>query len=148
MQRLDVMELLASIRRVNACLHRRNQMLVRGTPLKGYHILHILQLCDGRPRTGKQLNDELAVDKGHTSRVVNDLLELGYVRRVTDGRRAALTLTEKGISIAEMVRTALEPVDCEMKQRFSAEDYETFMRVLLTLGDILDPAADRTEAAE
>ncbi|MBE6994874.1 MAG: MarR family transcriptional regulator [Ruminococcaceae bacterium] len=135
----DSMELLSALRAVSGAMHRRNQELVRGTMLKGYHVNHILRLAEGGPQTAKELTEELAVDKGHTSRVLNDLLELGYIRRTGDGRRSPLELTDMGLAIAEKARASLIPVDEAVSRQLSPADYEVFLRVLRLIGALLDP---------
>jgi len=56
----------------------------------------------------KELSEMLMVDKAHTTRTINKMIELGLVSNTAEGRRYNLILTDKGEDYAEKVKGSFD----------------------------------------
>lgn len=130
MQTIDVMDLFSAMRHISGDMHRRIKELIVDTPLKGYHVIYLARLMEGGPQTAKELSLALGADKGHTSRVLSDLLSLGYIEKGEEARMAKLTLTPQGREIALMASRCFSQIEASVSKNVTMADFEAFVRVL------------------
>ena len=94
--------------------------------------------CDDMPRNGSyligaiartgaplsQIIDALGVSKQAAGQLVDTLVTRGYLTRAADPddrRRLTITLTDRGLAAAEVIRTAVERVDASVLGRVGPE---------------------------
>jgi DNA-binding MarR family transcriptional regulator len=94
--------------------------------------------CDDMPRNGSyvigaiartgaplsQIIDALGVSKQAAGQLVDTLVTRGYLTRAADPddrRRLTITLTDRGLAAAEVIRTAVERVDARVLGRVGPE---------------------------
>jgi DNA-binding MarR family transcriptional regulator len=77
----------------------------------------------GTARTGAPLGDvitSLAISKQAAGQLVDSLVTRGYLERAVDPkdrRRLTITLTDRGLAAATVIRSAVERVDAELEGR-------------------------------
>lgn len=89
-----------------------------------FNILRILRGQKGKPASVKLLVERMLDKSSNASRLVDKLLEKGYVQRTTcpDDRRAVeVRITESGMSLLESLDRQMDQED-EIRRCFSAED--------------------------
>lgn len=78
----------------------RDLQRTEGVPLSWYDVLHELAAADGR-LTMSELGARVVLSRTRVSRIVDELMDAGLVRRQTnsrDGRSAFAVLTEAGLA--------------------------------------------------
>lgn len=138
MNTVDPMELFGAMRRINGLTHRFMKKTSCGTPLKGYHLMYLVRLESCGPQAARDLSHALDADKGHTSRVLSDLISYGYVEKSGPERMASLSLTDEGRKLASHALSSIRELDLRLRQAVSQEDLEAFLRVLDALSRSLD----------
>lgn len=107
--------------------------------------------------------ERLSIDPSRASRLVADIVERGYIRRVAsqaDSRRICLELTENGTALVQAIRQTKWNVFSAALGKWSEEDLVTFARLLdrystwtaeLGLGEHVakpEPASPKPETVE
>jgi DNA-binding MarR family transcriptional regulator len=118
--------------------------------------------CDDMPRNGSyvvgaiartgaplgRIISELGVSKQAAGALVDTLVTRGYLDRSVDPddrRRLTVTLTERGLAAAGIVRAAVEEVDSELEARVGSEHVAHTRATLAALIEVghRSPEADR-----
>lgn len=93
--------------------------------------------------------ERLAIDPSRASRVVSEMVDMGYARRAVsqaDGRRAIVELTEAGRTIVEAVRAYKFLIMGDFLEGWSAEELERFVPLLRKFGrwnEHTEPGAEK-----
>lgn len=94
---------------------------------------YILNLHDQPKMSQEQLVQALGVNPSNVTRAVKQLVELGYVKKVTneqDHRGFLLQLTAKGIEIYEVVVKVLGQVEGTFLAHLTAEERASLLQLL------------------
>ena len=100
-------ELALSIKAAHRELDRRVNDLMRPLGLTAQQADALYVIGRAEPLSLKELGELLIAEAGHPSRLVDRLVEAGYVARVPaddDRRRVVLTLTPKGRKLERQIR--------------------------------------------
>ena len=93
----------------------------------------------GMARTGAPLSElikQMGVSKQAAGQLVDTLVTRGYLDRAVDRddrRRLTITLTERGLSAATVVRSAVDGVDAQLVERVGAESFANAVATLASL---------------
>jgi len=126
-----------SIGRMLGCLHRQAQRYFHREFSKldlgsGTHVfLILLHHHDGV--TQQELTAKLHFDKAHTTRAIQKLMKLGYVKKEKDPddlRAFRIHLTEKAQDIVPQVKKVLRSWSDILSKDFSPEEKRTAMELL------------------
>jgi DNA-binding MarR family transcriptional regulator len=96
--------------------------------------------------------DRINIDPSRASRLVSEMVDLGYARRAVsqaDARRTIIELTERGLAVVEAVRAYKFIVMGDFLAEWRAEDIAVFVPLLKRFGtwmDSIDPAAEKHAA--
>jgi DNA-binding MarR family transcriptional regulator len=93
-----------------------------------------------------QFADFLNISQSNATYKVNNLIKKGYLERQnsqTDRREYHLVLSEKFYSYERLMSSYEHTVIDRIKQRFNAEELETFDRILKVISNELMPECDR-----
>jgi DNA-binding MarR family transcriptional regulator len=93
--------------------------------------------ADGRP--GPDLPTDLGVSKQAVSRLIDTLVQRGYLIRSADPddrRRIALEVTDRGRDVVEATLRAVAEVDRQLGERISADQVEAMRSALRALAEI------------
>jgi DNA-binding MarR family transcriptional regulator len=93
-----------------------------------------------------QFADFLNISQSNATYKVNNLIKKGYLERQnsqTDRREYHLVLSEKFYSYERLMSSYEHTVIDRIKQRFNAEELETFDRMLKVISNELMPECDR-----
>jgi DNA-binding MarR family transcriptional regulator/catechol 2,3-dioxygenase-like lactoylglutathione lyase family enzyme len=96
----------------------------------------------------QDMTAELGITKQAVSQLIDTLVSRGYVSRQPDpddGRRIALTLTERGEQVLQTAAEGVEAVDAQLRDRVGAEQIESMRSALRALAEI--KAADTASGA-
>lgn len=85
----------------------------------------------------KDLSDILMVDKAHTTRTVNRMMELGLVEDTAEGHRYSLRLTEKGENVAKEVKDLIDGAWKNLFKDLTEEEAETLKAIFSKVAKIL-----------
>lgn len=101
MKREEISEFRRVLRRFEReiNIHLRDQGCCSGLTTSECHVL--LAISEQKEATTVELSKELAIDKSNLSKIINSLVELGYVERIAsreDRRFAKIQVTKKGRS--------------------------------------------------
>lgn len=134
-----------------AAIHRNTQIIIN-QKLKDYDIrsgqhdfLYVIANNEGLSQ--KELSDILNIGKATTAKAVKNLLESGYIKRLTDDkdkRFYKLYLTEKGEDIKDIINGTFEEMIEIYSTGFSEVDYETTLESLSQIFDNVMHAQDLT----
>jgi DNA-binding MarR family transcriptional regulator len=137
--------------RTHAALTRRLESELEdgaGLSLADYDALFQLASSERRALRMNELADRLLLTRSGVSRLVDRLVEDGYVERsrcATDGRGAYAVLTERGETrLREAAPTHLAGIERHFLAHLPAEDAAAFTRALETILADLDPAGEPT----
>lgn len=86
-----------------------------------------------------QLSQAVNVTRGHTTRVIYRLEQLGYVRKESDdmdNRACKLFLTPQGDQVLLQIKGLFSTWDEDVKAGMPQEDYQTLLRLLNTAAQI------------
>ncbi|WEK06580.1 MAG: MarR family transcriptional regulator [Candidatus Devosia phytovorans] len=93
--------------------------------------------------------ERLAIDPSRASRVVSEMVEMGYARRAVsqaDARRAIVELTDKGRTVVEAVRAYKFLIMGDFLGDWSAEELAAFVPMLRRFGhwpEHTEPGAEK-----
>lgn len=123
---------VSGIRKV---MQKQMSEAMKGFGLSGGHAFYLLSLKDGPPEgaTLKELTADCANNKAHTTRVVADLEEKGYVLRDYDQgmqKKFRIRLTENGKKVARAIEAVIEKQHETVFSCLSDEEYQEFLRLL------------------
>jgi DNA-binding MarR family transcriptional regulator len=96
--------------------------------------------------------ERINIDPSRASRLVSEMVDLGYARRAVsqaDARRTIIELTERGLAVVEAVRAYKFIVMGDFLAEWRAEDIAVFVPLLKRFGtwmDSIDPAAEKHAA--
>ena len=134
-----------------AAIHRNSQIIIN-QKLKDYDIrsgqhdfLYVIANNEGLSQ--KELSAILNIGKATTAKAVKNLLESGYIKRLTDDkdkRFYKLYLTEKGEDIKDIINGTFEEMIEIYSTGFSEVDYETTLESLSQIFDNVMHAQDLT----
>jgi DNA-binding MarR family transcriptional regulator len=103
-----------------------------------YSVLYFLSLHDGCSQ--QQICNSLATDKTAMVKIMNYLLDVGYIQRKTnpdDRREQFVSLTRKGKERAKKVVKVFEDLDKQMLADISKREKESFIKTMAKLTDKL-----------
>lgn len=96
------------------------------------------------------LTRELGVTKQAASQLVDTLVVRGYLERVADpqdGRRMTVVPTTRGRGAAAAVRSGVEQVDGQLRERLTADQLDGLRAGLVALCDLREEWEDRIRAS-
>jgi DNA-binding MarR family transcriptional regulator len=102
---------------------------------KHYSLLMILSRSE-QPLTQQMLGEQLHIDKTSMVRIIDGLVEKGYVERqqsLDDRRCQKIILTEVGISILPEIEIAVKELNGQVMNGLSEEDQACFYRALCAI---------------
>lgn len=112
-----------------------------------FNILRIIRGQKGQPASVKLLVERMLDKSSNASRLVDKLLEKGYVQRTTcpeDRRAVEVRLTESGMSLLETIDRQIEQEDA-LLTGFSEEDAITLSGLLDQLRDAMREVARKPD---
>lgn len=133
MKNEDALRMFSEMRQVNGALHHRMAIIFEDAQLKGYHTMFLFSIAENRGVTAKELSEMLDVDKGHTSRALNELQALGYITREAWGRSAAIDISPKGEELLERIKTFFDEICADVSGKISSEQWREFTGVLAVI---------------
>ena len=103
--------------------------------LSSGHVFYLLSLKDGPPRgiTLKELSTDCANNKAHTTRIIADLEEKGYVQREYEQgmqKKFRIRLTPQGEEISQRIKAGMQKQHEVVFSCLSDEEYEELLRLL------------------
>jgi DNA-binding MarR family transcriptional regulator len=104
--------------------------------LRGYHFRVLAALDQYGPGSQADLGRRTGIDKSDIVATLNDLVSSGLAQREpdpADGRRNVVTLTEPGARALDRLDTVLDDVQEVVLAPLTANERETFMRLLAKL---------------
>lgn len=137
MEKEKLITIFSEIRAVNGALHHRTKQLFENTPIKGYHTMFLFAIAENNGVTAKELSAMLDVDKGHTSRALNELQALGYITREAWGRSTAIYISPQGEELLGRIKALFEEAADKVSKSITEEQWQAFLTVLGALGDAI-----------
>lgn len=134
MEKEKLVAIFSGLKSINGALHHRMRFLFDDTPLKGYHTMFLFAIAENPGVTAKELSALLDVDKGHTSRALNELQALGYITREAWGRSSAIYLSRQGEELLDRMKRMFDEIAGRISADITEEQWQTFLTVLETLG--------------
>lgn len=106
-----------------------------GVSTQQFNVLRILRGQKGRPANLNTLSDRMVSRMSNTTRLVDKLLEKGYVSRTvcpSNRRKVEIRLTEAGASALQDMDRAVNEAEMELMAAFSETDLKQ-LNILLDL---------------
>lgn len=100
------------------------------------------RLLGGIARNGTGMSEfsrVLGTTKQAASQLVDTLVTRGYIERVSDPvdrRRMIVTLTERGVAAAQVIRASVDGTDAALIERVGSDRVATMREVLGTLAEL------------
>ncbi len=109
--------------------------------LRGPHLRYLFVLKDHGPMTLKELTSRAGHDKAHTTRIIADLTEKGYVEKTTPGERGfEIDLTKKGRETFVYCDRLFAEMEQKIMSRLTPEDIATVSRVIKIIQEVVEEA--------
>lgn len=92
-----------------------------------FNVLRILRGQKGKPANLSTLNERMVTKMSNTTRLVDKLLNKGYVDRITcpsNRRKVEINITNKGNVALRKMDKVMDNVEIELLQQFSQEELE------------------------
>lgn len=104
-----------------------NALKPYGVSLQQFNVLRILRGRDGRPANLSTLNERMVTKMSNTTRLVDKLLQKGYVDRKTcpsNRRKIEIRITQQGEAELAKMDRAMKTAEEDILQNLSKEDLE------------------------
>lgn len=131
------MQTVGVLQRIWQNIHAYNRKVISDSNLKGYHMRYIVSLHRSGPLPAKELSNTLRSDKGHTSRVIAELSDLGLVTRDKAPRMANVELTDKGREVAEEIFHRFDDLWEDIIGDVGSENFQELINSLNKIDHIL-----------
>ncbi len=95
--------------------------------IQQFNVLRILRGQKGKPANLSTLNERMVTKMSNTTRLVDKLLNKGYVDRITcpsNRRKVEINITNKGNAALRKMDQVMDNVENELLQQFSQEELE------------------------
>jgi DNA-binding MarR family transcriptional regulator len=92
-----------------------------------FNVLRILRGQKGKPANLSTLNERMVTKMSNTTRLVDKLLNKGYVDRITcpsNRRKVEINITNKGNAALRKMDQVMDNVENELLQQFSKKELE------------------------
>ena len=104
-----------------------------GISMQQFNVLRILRGQKGEPSNLNTLNERMISRMSNTTRLVDKLLERGFVSRTvceSNRRKIEITLTASGAEILSRMDTVVREVENDLMKNMSGEDLKTLNLLL------------------
>jgi DNA-binding MarR family transcriptional regulator len=104
-----------------------------GISMQQFNVLRILRGQKGAPSNLNTLNERMISRMSNTTRLVDKLLERGFVSRTiceSNRRKIEITLTASGAEILSRMDTVVREVENDLMKNMSGEDLKTLNLLL------------------
>lgn len=104
-----------------------------GISAQQFNVLRILRGQNGKPANLSTLNERMVSKMSNTTRLVDKLLNKGYVERITclsNRRKVEITITEDGLKALAEMDIALKRTENKLLENFSKADLEQLNELL------------------
>lgn len=131
--------------------HRALHDLKVGIDLAQFDVLAVIDPALGETMVAS-VAERLGIDPSRASRLVSEMVELGFVRRAVsqaDGRRTIIELTDRGRTVVDAVRAYKFLIMGDFLSDWDSAELETFVPLLKrfsTWVDSIEPAAEKHAA--
>lgn len=138
MQKNDLKKIMNTLRRVTHSVHRQFNYIARDSGLKGHHVRYIELLSREGPMSAKAISEALHIDKGHTSRVLSELIGLRLVCRTGCGRGALVSLTPEGQALSCALTENIDHIAGLIAAEISDAELEAFLGVMRKIEGVFE----------
>lgn len=142
MQKNDLKTIMITLRSVTNSVHRQFNYIARDSGLKGHHVRYIELLSREGPMSAKALSEGLHIDKGHTSRVLAELIGLRLVCRTGAGRGALVSLTPEGQALSCALTDNIDHIAGLIAAEVSDAELEAFLGVTKKIEEVFKSQTD------
>lgn len=104
-----------------------------GISAQQFNVLRILRGQNEKPANLSTLNERMVSKMSNTTRLVDKLLNKGYVERIvclSNRRKVEITITEDGLKALTEMDTVLKKTEKKLLKNFSKADLEQFNELL------------------
>lgn len=137
---------------VHKAISKIKQRICVDSNIKSVHTLWLYVLHKHKEGlTATELADKTNIDRSLVSREIRELYDGGYVHlEFPKGKRvynARITLTERGIQVANSISEAALEIQCSVSHNIQKEDLETFYNILYKIAGALEGITEADDEA-
>lgn len=115
--------------------------------LSKLHLLYLMVLFENKTgMTLKELSEHLGFDKANTSRAIAQLIDKGFVQKLSQGELALkykVELTPTGREIAVVIWGQIDEANVEIVSLFTPQELQTLAQIAAKLWAFLDESEDK-----
>jgi DNA-binding MarR family transcriptional regulator len=117
--------------------------------LSKLHLLYLMVLFEKEEgMTSKELSEYIGFDKANTSRAISQLIEKGFVQKLSQGELALkykIQLTPKGREVAVIIWGQIDEANAEIISLFTPEELQSLAQIAAKLWVFLQESESESE---